>query len=248
MIDLHSHILPDLDDGARTLEESLDIARACVADGVDVIAATPHVRHDYPTTADVMEAQVALLQRHINDEGIQLSVLGGGEISFDHLSRLTADDTRRFGLGGNPSYLLLEFPYYGWTMALEHHVKALVADGITPVVAHPERNADVQDDPARIATLIESGALIQLTAAAIDGRLGRSAQAASFELIELGLVHLIGSDAHHPGIREAGMSAAVAAVADPVLARWFTIGVPGAIVRNAKIPPPPAAAQQADRA
>jgi protein-tyrosine phosphatase len=240
MIDLHSHILPDLDDGARTLEESLDIARACVADGVDVIAATPHVRHDYPTTAEVMEEQVALLQQLLDAEGIRLSVLCGGEISFDHLSRLTADDKRRFGLGGNPSYLLLEFPYYGWTLALEHHVESLVAEGITPVVAHPERNADVQDDPQRVATLIERGALIQLTAAAIDGRIGRAAHTAAFDLLELGFVHLIGSDAHHPGIREAGMSAAVAAVADPVLTRWLTVGVPGAIVGNAKIPPQPA--------
>jgi protein-tyrosine phosphatase len=246
VIDLHSHILPDLDDGARTLAESLDIARACVADGVEVIAATPHVRHDYPTTADMMEEQVSLLQRSLDDEGVELAVLAGGEISFDYLGRLTADDKRRFGLGGNPSYLLLEFPYYGWTLALEHHVKALVADGITPVVAHPERNADVQADPQRVMTLVESGALIQLTAAAVDGRIGRSAQAASFELIELGLVHLIGSDAHHPGIREAGMSAAVRAVADPVLTRWLTVAVPGAIVRNAKLPPHPAATDHAE--
>ena len=248
MIDLHSHILPDLDDGARTLAESLDIARACVADGVEVIAATPHVRHDYPTTADVMEERVALLQRSLNDEGIELALLGGGEISFDYLGRLTADDRRRFGLGGNPSYLLLEFPYYGWTMALEHHVKALVADGVTPVVAHPERSTDVQDDPERVVTVIESGALIQVTAAAIDGRIGRSAQAAAFELIELGLVHLIGSDAHHPAIREAGMSTAVAALGDPALSRWLTVAVPGAIVSNAKIPPHPAPAEQPDRA
>jgi protein-tyrosine phosphatase len=248
VIDLHSHILPDLDDGARTLAASLEIARACVADGVDLIAATPHVRHDYPTRPDVMEEGVALLQMGLNEEGIELAVLGGGEISFDYLRRLTADDRRRFGLGGNPSYLLLEFPYYGWTMALEHHVKALVADGITPVVAHPERNTDVQHDPKRVATLVESGALIQLTAAAIDGRIGRSAQAASFELIELDLVHLIGSDAHHPGIREAGMSAAVAALGDPALSRWLTVAVPGAIVSNAKIPPHPSAAEQPDRA
>jgi protein-tyrosine phosphatase len=242
VIDLHSHILPDLDDGARTLAESVEIARACEADGVEIIAATPHVRHDYPTTPEVMEEQVALLQRSIDDEGIGLAVLCGGEISLDYLGRLTADDRVRFGLGGNPSYLLVEFPYYGWTLALDHHVKALVGNGVTPVVAHPERNSDVQRDPARVATLIESGALIQLTAAAIDGRIGRSAQGASFELIELGLVHLIGSDAHHPDIREAGMSAAVAAVADRVLSRWLTVDVPGAIVRNAEIPPHPAAA------
>jgi protein-tyrosine phosphatase len=239
VIDLHSHILPDLDDGARTLEESVDIARACVADGVDVIAATPHVRHDYPTSPEVMEEHVARLQAHLNDEGIPLAVLSGGEISFDHLSRLSADDRRRFGLGGNPSYLLLEFPYYGWTLALEHHVGSLVADGITPVVAHPERNGDVQADPPRIATLIEAGALVQVTAASLDGRIGRAARETALQLIELGLVHLIGSDAHHPGIREAGMSAAAATLDNPALARWLTVGVPGAIVRNAELPPRP---------
>jgi protein-tyrosine phosphatase len=126
-------------------------------------------------------------------------------------------------------------------------VQSLVAEGITPVVAHPERNVDVQNDPPRIETLVEKGALIQLTAAAIDGRIGRAAHRAAFDLIALNLVHLIGSDAHHPGIGEAGLSAAVAAVADPVLTRWLTVGVPGAIVSKAKIPPHPAAAGLADR-
>lgn len=239
MIDLHSHILPDLDDGARTLEESLDIARACAADGVEIIAATPHVRHDYPTDPEVMEERVALLQARLDEEGIPLVVLGGGEISFDHLSRLSADDKRRFGLGGNPAYLLLEFPYYGWTMAIEHHVGLLVAEGITPVIAHPERNADVHADPPRIGMLVEAGALVQVTAASLDGRIGRASQQAGLELIGLGLAHLIGSDAHHPAIREAGMAAAAAALDDRILSRWLTVDVPSAIIRNTKLPPHP---------
>jgi protein-tyrosine phosphatase len=239
VIDLHSHILPDLDDGARTLEESLEIARACVADGVEIVAATPHVRHDYPTRPEVMEERVTLLQARLNDEGIPLVLLRGGEISFDHVSRLSADDKRRFGLGGNPAYLLLEFPYYGWTLAIEHHVGLLVAEGITPVIAHPERNADVQADPQRVGTLVEAGALVQVTAASLDGRIGRASQQAGFELIGLGLVHLIGSDAHHPAIREAGMAAAAAILDDRTLSRWLTVDVPGAIIGNAKLPPHP---------
>ena len=80
MIDLHSHILPDVDDGAVTLEESLEIARAAVADGVEALAATPHVRADYPTRASQMEFGVAEVRRHLAAERIAVEVLHGAEI------------------------------------------------------------------------------------------------------------------------------------------------------------------------
>ena len=147
MIDLHSHILRGIDDGARTMEESIEIARAALADGITAIAGTPHVRDDWPTDAGVMEYRVAELRAELQQQGIALDVRQGGEIAVDWLGKLPVETLRRFGLGGNPRYLLVETPYYGWPLGLADRLFALRAEGITPVLAHPERNAEVQAHP-----------------------------------------------------------------------------------------------------
>ena len=236
MIDLHSHILPGLDDGPATLEESLEIARRAAADGVRVIAATPHVRDDYPTEVMTMERAVAELRAAVQQQGIPIEVRPGGEIAIDWLDRLAEDDVIRFGLGGSPRYLLVEFPYTGWPLSLHEWIFRLVTKGVTPVIAHPERNSEVQDDPSELRPLVDAGALVQLTAASVDGRTGRSAQAASVSLLRLGLAHLVASDAHTPDVREAGLAAAVETLDDPELARWLTVEVPMAIITDS-IPP-----------
>jgi protein-tyrosine phosphatase len=238
MIDLHSHILPGIDDGARSLEDSLEIARAAVADGTTVMAGTPHVRDDWPTDAGVMESRVAELRHELEQAGIQLDLRPGGEIAIDWLAQLHVEELRRFGLGGNPSYLLVETPYYGWPLGLADALFSLLAAGIIPVLAHPERNADVQAQPERLARLVRSGALVQVTAASVDGRIGRAARECGFRLIEEGLAHMLGSDAHHASVRAVGMSAAAEAVGGP-LAAWLTRDVPAAIVEDSPLPPRP---------
>jgi len=146
LIDLHSHILPGLDDGARHLEDSLEIGRGAVADGITAIAATPHVREDYPTTSDAMEGGVRQLSAALERADVDLQLLPGGEISLEQLERLAIDELRRFGLGGNPTYLLIETPYRDWPLAFDMIVSRLAAHAITPVIAHPERNGAVQAD------------------------------------------------------------------------------------------------------
>ena len=239
MIDLHCHILPNIDDGARTVDDSLDMARAFVADGVFSVAATPHVRDDYPTTVAQMEAAVGLLRYELASAGIDLEVLTGAEIALDYVRRLTHVDLRRFGLGGSPAFVLVEFPYYGWPLGLAAEIERLASDGITPVIAHPERNREVQAQSERMGEIVARGGLLQVTAASVDGRLGRRAQRCAFELIELGLVHLLASDAHHPMVREVGLTAATETIGDPRLAEWLTFCVPDAIVRGKELPPLP---------
>jgi protein-tyrosine phosphatase len=236
VIDLHSHILPGVDDGPATIEESLEIARRAASEGVRAIAATPHVRDDYPTDAGTMERLVTELRLAVQSEGIPVDVRPGGEIAIDWLDRLSDDDLDRFGLGGSPHYILLEFPYAGWPLSLHEWVFRLVTREITPVIAHPERNGDVQRDPDALRPLVDAGALVQITAASLDGRIGRSAQSAAYELIGSGLAHLLASDAHTPDVREAGLLGAVEAVGEPVLARWLTLEVPMAILTDAPIP------------
>ena len=239
MLDLHAHILPGIDDGPDTLDESVDFARAAVEDGIRVLAATPHVREDYPTTPDAMEHALAEVRAAVAAAGLALEVLGGAEVAVDRLGGLDAETRSRFGLAGNPAYLLVEFPYAGWPLALADEVLRLRAARVTPVLGHPERNLDVQEAPDRLRPLVDAGALVQLTAASLDGRFGRRARRTSLELLELELAHLVASDGHGPAIREVGLSSAREALGDERLAEWLVEGVPGAIVADAPLPERP---------
>jgi tyrosine-protein phosphatase YwqE len=140
-----------------------------VADGVEAIAATPHVRADFPTTPDVMEKGVAQLRADFHREGISLQVLHGGEIDLRLLWAIPPEELARLTIAQTGRYLLLEFPYRSWPLALDSSVSGLVRRGITPLLAHPERNPEVQERPARIEALVEAGALVQVTAASLDG-------------------------------------------------------------------------------
>ncbi len=236
MIDLHSHVLPGLDDGAADVEEALAICRAAVDDGIEVLAGTPHVRDDHPTTADRMEGAIDELRDAAGD---LIGLVPGGEIALDELRRRPLEELRRFALAGNPAYLLVETPYAGWPLDLTSRLSELAASGVTPVLAHPERNPEVQFRPALLGPLVAGGVLVQLTAASVDGRLGKSIRRCVGELLDLELAHLIASDAHAPSVRAIGMSTAAAAVGDDALARWLTVEVPRAIVDATPLPPRP---------
>ena len=234
VIDLHMHILPGLDDGAQTIEDSVSMARAALADGIRTVAATPHVRDDYPTSADEMERGVDDVRQALISNRIDVEVLTGGEIALERLGALEPNVLARFALGGR--YVLLEFPYYGWPLELETRVFELHAKGFAVVLAHPERNVDVQAAPARLERLVERGALVQVTSASLDGRLGRKAQKAAFALLDGELAHVVASDAHNPAVRDVGLRTAVDVINDDALARWLTVDVPTAIVRDDDIP------------
>jgi protein-tyrosine phosphatase len=247
VIDLHSHILPGLDDGVATIEEARELARAALADGVTGIAATPHVREDHPTTPEQMEAGVAALRADFARQAIDLEVLHGGEIDLEALRGLSVDDVRRFTLAQTGRYLLVEFPYYGWPLSLETTVFELGLDGVVPILAHPERTAEVQSAPERLRPLVDAGALVQITAAALDGRLGHTSQRTAKELLRLGLAHVLASDAHRSNVRRVGLAAARRSVGDEELARYLTEAAPGAIAAGAPLPPRPAPARQPRR-
>jgi protein-tyrosine phosphatase len=238
VIDLHCHVLPGVDDGVRTLGESVELARAAAADGVTAIAATPHVRQDYPTTADTMEAKVAEVNEALREANVDVEILPGGELALEAMQAL-GDGVFRFGLGGNPKLLLLEFPYHGWPLSIAEVVFRLRAAGVVPLIAHPERNTDASGSPERLRDLADAGAYFQITAASLDGRLGRRTQAAALRFVELGFAHVIASDAHHPGIRATGLTAAREAIGDEDLGRWLTEDVPRALLAGDVLPPRP---------
>ncbi len=239
MIDLHTHVLPGVDDGCRTIEESVELARAAAADGITALAATPHVRFDYPTEPATMERLVAEVRAAVADARIPIEILPGGELALDLFDQLAPEAVRRFGLGGNPDVVLLEFPYAGWPLVLDGIVSSLRAGGKTVVLAHPERNAEVQAEPEALADLVGRGVLVQLTAASLDGRLGPSSRRAGRALLERGLAHLLASDAHTPDVRRGGLRAAAEAVGDAGLARWLTETMPRALVEGERLPERP---------
>ena len=247
MIDLHTHILPRLDDGARSVDESLDMARAAAAAGVRAIAGTPHVRDDYPTTADAMERALEDVRAAVARAGIAIRILPGGEVAFDRLGRIPFGELRRFGLGGNPAYLLVETPYGGWPLDMEQRLTQLIGEGITPVLAHPERNPDVQAHPDRLARLVEIGTLVQVTATSLSGGSRSRSQETALRLIREGQAHIVASDAHGPHVARQGIDTVLGAIGDAALAGWLTEGVPSAITDGRPLPSRPESSQRSLR-
>ena len=184
MIDLHSHILPGLDDGSRTVEDARALARRAAEDGVTAIAATPHVRSDYPTGPEEMERGVSRLREDFLEQGIDVEVLPGGEIDLGMLASLDDDGLRRFIARASGRYLLLEFPYSGWPAGPRGdglRARATRLPGRAgPPGAEPRGAGRTRGASRRRCGM---GALVQLTAASLDGRIGRSSQAAAERLL-----------------------------------------------------------------
>jgi len=240
VIDLHSHLLPGLDDGPPDLEAALEMARAMAESGVRVVCATPHVRDDFPTSPGSMERALERLQAAVEEAGIAIEVRGGAEIALNRLPGLDTGIRERFGLGGTPGLLLLETPYDTLPADLPRVCKRLRDDGIVPVIAHPERNPTVQDEPTRLDDVVAAGAVVQVTAASFDGSLGRTTARCAHRLLELDLVHLIASDAHAPGLPECGMAEAAGTVGGGELGVWLSEAVPAALLAGEELPPRPA--------
>jgi protein-tyrosine phosphatase len=235
VIDLHSHVLPGLDDGAADLEESLALCAAAAADGIEVLAATPHVREDYPTTPAEMEEALESLRA----AGPPVQLVPGAELDLAELDR-PDEELRRFGLGGSAGWLLVETPYVGWPLDVVDRLFRLRLRGYRAVLAHPERNRDVQERPELLDPVIAAGTLVQLTAASVDGRLGKRAQKSARTLLDRGAAHLLASDAHTPDIRAVGLRAALRELDDDRLGHWLTVEVPYAIIDGGQPPPRPA--------
>jgi protein-tyrosine phosphatase len=243
VIDLHSHILPGLDDGAGDLGESLAMARAAVRDGVETIAATPHVSFDYPVTPAQVSEGVSRLRDALAGAGIPLSVVRGAEIALSRLPELGDAELRELTLGGGP-YLLVECPYAP-AASLAELVFAVQVRGFRVLLAHPERSPNFQREPERLRSLVERGALCSVNAASLAGRFGRSVRAVAVRLFRDGLVHNVASDSHDaerrpPGTGGALRSAEAELPGISAQAQWLTREVPEAVLAGTDIPPRPA--------
>lgn len=246
MIDLHCHILPGLDDGSRDLEDSVAMARQAEADGIEVIAATPHIRPDHAVVIGELEQRVAEVDGELARRGVPVRVVTGGEVSEPLLDRLDDDDVRRVSLGGS-RWILVEPRPGPLSDHLQLAVAALAERGFRSLVAHPERHAG-GDFRARLEALVAAGALIQVTAALIAAG---PAAPVMLELAAHGLVHVLASDAHssHAG-RAVKLSHGLARLREvpPVAphAEWTVRDGPAAILAGEDIVPPFAPVPEAD--
>jgi protein-tyrosine phosphatase len=236
MIDLHAHILPDIDDGPPTLDSALEMARTAVAAGTRAMATTSHVGYHYTVTPeDIVRARAALAER-LAAEGIELELLAGGEVAPDRLPALDDDALRAVALGGGP-YVLFECPFSP-VAGMEMMVADLQARGFGVLLAHPERSPSFQRDLGLLTRLVERGALAQITTGSLAGGFGEHVRRAALTMLQAGVVHVLASDSHDPVKRGPDLHAA-GDVLDDAQHEWMTTTAPAAIVEGRPLPARP---------
>jgi protein-tyrosine phosphatase len=242
VIDLHTHILPGIDDGPRDLEGSLALAAELAAAGVRTVAATPHLHRNFPAVKPAeLATRVAELERALARAGTPLEIVGGGEV--DALWAIEADDEtlQLVSFGGRGSDLLIEAPTIVPTV-FEDVVFRIRLRGYRVTIAHPERSRAFHDAPKRLGALVGSGALVQVTAGALTGRRGTASRFAA-RLVRDGLAHVIASDAHGVGDGRPRLDAGVrgAARVAPAKAEWMATEAPAAVLAGEPLPAAPEA-------
>lgn len=208
MIDLHSHILHGIDDGASNIQMALDMARFAAEDGVEVMACTPHFLPGVydPDPADVVR-RVALLNERLMEEGIELALVTGCEahVRPDMLRQLAAGQILTFHFG---RHVLVEMPPVTLPPNMDRFFLDLIRAGYKPVMAHVERYRWSERAMPFIQSMVVAGAQMQVTAGSFFGDYGRAAQDLAMRLLDLGLVHIVASDAHDVTKRPPGLSRA----------------------------------------
>ncbi|MDN6626763.1 MAG: tyrosine protein phosphatase [Pisciglobus halotolerans] len=209
MIDLHCHILLDIDDGAKTIEDSINMAHEAVSEGITHILATPHYKNGHwDNEKEDILLLVDELQAELDARDIPLTIFPGQEVRINGELFEEIEEGKIQFIDERDQYILIEFPTpsipeYAETMFFE-----LQQMGITPIIVHPERNHAILKDPDKLLSFVEKGALAQLTAASYTGGFGKEIQKLSKRLIEADLVHFIASDAHNTSSRSFHMKEA----------------------------------------
>lgn len=196
MIDIHFHCLPGIDDGPRSWDEAVALCKAAAADGIETIVATPHVLREMWLNENAAErdALIAELNRRLGGTPV---IVPGCEYYFSaDAVELCRDEAGPLTLLNRSSYLLVEFPATSIPPQAEGVFHELSLIGVTPVVAHPERNLVLAREPEKLERMLELGAIAQVTAGSLTGEFGKAALAAATELLKRGLVHVIATDSH----------------------------------------------------
>ena len=201
MIDLHCHLLPGVDDGPQTIDDSIALAKKLVEDGVKQVVVTPHMLDGvYNVTMKQLLDGLQDLQKVLQNNNIDLQVFPGADIHINsQLVKLINEETVAT-IANKKKYILLEPDNNIWGDIVEQVVFSLQIKSITPIITHPERYHVVQEDIWRLKSLAEANVPIQVTAASICGFFGKRVQKCSRELFKNNLAHIVASDAH--GVRK----------------------------------------------
>jgi len=213
MIDIHCHLLPGIDDGPPTLEAALDLARALVADGITHVVCTPHVFPGrFENRRSSIEDEFNAFRQVLATHGLPLQLDWAGEVRLapEALDLLARKEVPFIGHLKGERNVLLEMPDGQIPLGTERFLGLLVAQGIRPIVAHPERNRAVMEKPARLQPFIDMGCALQLTAGSVVGQFGSKAQAAAQAILDAGWATCIASDAHNLSGRMPRMTDAAA--------------------------------------
>jgi len=239
MVDLHTHLLPGVDDGPEALDDAVRMCELAAADGVTAAVVTPHQRHEWWPNADRADL-VARFESLVNAVGTRLALSLGAEIRVD--SDLLAEvdllpEGSLLPMAGS-RYLLLELPQVRVGPDPRAVVHELVVAGWKPVLAHPERIPWLADDPDSLIDLVKCGALLMLTAMSVTGAFGRRAKECCAFLLDNDLAHFVASDAHDPSERPPVLSGAFRIIADgwgEARARRLTDDNPRAVLEDRTI-------------
>ena len=238
MVDIHSHILHQVDDGSHSLDESIEMCRASADDGIRVMVATPHAHDGLHRTHDpeFLAQKVAELNELL---GGSPRIVLGCELRLTHeLVKQICETRSAPTIAGGP-YALIEFPHTVVPSGSEYPLVELMNNQITPIIAHPERNIMLMSEPGRFYELVSIGVLGQMDTGSITGQFGKKVQKAARVMLENGLIHFIASDCHNTRNRLPGMSAAVETTAKIVgeeYARDMAGANPAAVVEGKPVP------------
>lgn len=198
MIDIHCHILPEVDDGAQSMEDSLAMAKQAVSEGITSIIATPHHKNgQYENIKQDIINKVAELNEVLTAESIPLTIYPGQESRI--YGELLEDYQKEevLSLNNGNKYLFIELPSSSVPRYTERLLYDILMHGLTPIIVHPERNREILTSPEILYEFVKKGALTQVTAASLTGGFGKKIKKFSMQLIEANLTHFISSDAHN---------------------------------------------------
>jgi protein-tyrosine phosphatase len=239
MIDIHCHILPGLDDGAQTMDDAVAMARMAVDDGITTIVATPHhwQEHFTPTPQEIRRS-VGEVQDRLTEEGLALKLLPGQEVMMapNVPELLRRGDLTTLGDGGE--YLLIELPTLSVPMCSEDVLLEIMSLGVTPILAHPEKNAVICKEPEMLQGLVQQGCLVQMDADSLLGPRWAGLGRAAANLLTASLVHILASDGHCPASRPPVLSPCADRAADivsPQVVEDMTTRRPRELMQAAKV-------------
>ncbi|MBX5468694.1 MAG: hypothetical protein IRZ21_02210 [Thermoleophilaceae bacterium] len=243
MIDLHVHALPGIDDGPADLAGAVELLRAAAEQGTTTVAATPHLREDFPLVhADELESRCRQLRAALPPE-LRIELVQGGEVDILWAREASDEELRLVSYGARGAYLLIETPHVALPNAFEALLAEVAGRGYRILLAHPEWNPTFQADPERLRRLVARGVLVQVTALSLTlSDRGARARRLAEALLREGAAHVIASDAHSGGrFRPPALAAGVEAARRiaPLRARWMVTDAPAAILAGEPLPQPP---------